>query len=100
MQIPVLVEPVAGNGFRATGGEPLAFTAEGPTREEAVEKLRQLIQSRLDAGAQLVPLELPAREHPLARFAGMYDPNDPLVQEWLETVAENRRKANEDPEVP
>ena len=29
MQIPVLIEPVAANGFRARSGEPLPLTAEG-----------------------------------------------------------------------
>ena len=29
MQIPVLIEPVAGNGYRASGGEPFGFTAVG-----------------------------------------------------------------------
>ena len=41
MRIPVLVEHVPGNGFRAQGGEPLAISAEGTTRAEsncAIEK--------------------------------------------------------------
>jgi hypothetical protein len=29
MQIQDLIEPVAGNGYRARGGEPLDLTAEG-----------------------------------------------------------------------
>jgi hypothetical protein len=33
------------------------------------------------------------------RFAGMFNPNDPLVQEWLQIMAENRRKADDDPDV-
>lgn len=99
MQMPVAIEPVAGNGYRARGGEPLAFTAEGATREEAVRKLRELIQNHLASGVEIVPLEVPTAEHPLARFAGMYDPNDPLVQEWLQIMAENRRRADEEPDV-
>jgi predicted RNase H-like HicB family nuclease len=99
MHMPIAIEPVAGNGYRARGGEPLAFTAEGATPEEAVRKLRELIQAHLASGVQIVPLELPTMPHPLARFAGMYDPNDPLVQEWLQIMAENRRRADEDPDV-
>ena len=34
MQIPILIEPVAGNGFRSRGGEPFALSADGATREE------------------------------------------------------------------
>jgi hypothetical protein len=33
-------------------------------------------------------------------MAGIFDPNDPLVKEWIEIMAENRRKANEDPNDP
>ena len=36
MQIPVLIEPIAGNGYRARGGEPLAVVVEAPTRAEAL----------------------------------------------------------------
>ena len=34
--IPVLIEPIANNGFRATGGLPFAITVEGATRDEAL----------------------------------------------------------------
>jgi hypothetical protein len=97
MQIPVLLEKVAGDGYRARGGEPFGFTAEGATRDEALARLRQLVLDKLQAGADVVPLEIPS-EHPLLRRAGRLDPNDPVVQEWLEIMAENRRKAEEDPE--
>ncbi len=40
MQIPVLVERVKGNGYRARGVEPFAVSAKGSTREEALAKLR------------------------------------------------------------
>jgi hypothetical protein len=78
----------------------LAFTAEGATREEAVRKLQELIQNHLASGVEIVPLEVPTAQHPLARFAGMNDLNDPLVQDWLGIMAENRRQADEDPDVP
>ena len=29
MQIPILIEPVAGNGFRFRGGEPFGLSVEG-----------------------------------------------------------------------
>jgi hypothetical protein len=37
MQIPVLIEPINGNGYRASGGAPLAVVVEAPTREEALQ---------------------------------------------------------------
>jgi len=98
MQIPVLIEPVAGNGYRAKGGEPFALTVEGATREDAVRKLRELIEKRLKTGAEIVPMEIPDGDNPWLRMAGTLDANDPLVKEWKLIVEENRRKADEDPD--
>jgi len=58
MQISVLVEPVAGNGYRAHGAEPFGVSAEAATREEAVAKVRQLCQARLSGGAELVTVKV------------------------------------------
>src|SRR5438105_568969 len=96
MQIPVLVEPVGSNGFRARSGEPLPLAAQGATKEEALQKLRHLLDSRLQAGAELTALEVGPVEHPLAKFAGTLDPADPLVQQWLENMAEYRRQRDEE----
>jgi hypothetical protein len=98
MQIPVLVEPVAGNGYRAKGGEPFGFTAEGATREEALRKLREQIDSRLSSGAQVVLVEVPAKDNPWLRMAGWLDKDDPRVKEWEQIIQENRQKADEDPD--
>jgi predicted RNase H-like HicB family nuclease len=99
MQIPVLVERIAGNGYRARGGEPLGLCGEGATREEAVANLRQLCQARLQEGAELLTLELAAQPHPWMEFAGMFK-DDPDFAEVLEIIAENRRKMDADPDVP
>jgi hypothetical protein len=94
MQIPVLVEPVGNNAFRARSGEPVPMTAEGATRDEALQKLRQLVESRLSAGAELTSLEVGPTEHPLLKFAGIFA-DDPLHEEWLQAMAENRRLDDE-----
>ncbi len=99
MQIPVLIEPVAGNGYRARGGEPLAVAVEAPTREEALAKLREVLQARLQNGAEIVPLEVTPVQHPWMKFAGMFK-DDPLVEEWKEAMAEYRREVEEDPDYP
>jgi predicted RNase H-like HicB family nuclease len=101
MEIPVLIEPVAGNGFRAKSGEPLAFTAEGATRDEALKKLHELVQERLQTGAEVTPLGVPwvAAPNPWAEFAGMFK-DDPYFDEVVEIMAENRRKMDADPDVP
>jgi len=96
MELPVLIEPVAGNGYVAKTGEPLSLRAEGATVEEVLRKLRHDLTARLGNGTRLVSLELPPPAHPLAEFAGMYSPDDPLVREWIEIMAENRRLADTD----
>jgi hypothetical protein len=96
VKINVRLEPVAGNGYRAVG-ESFAVSAEGATEEEAVRKLKELIRRRVDAGVKLMQVEVPDADNPWLRMAGTLDPNDPLVQEWIEIMKENRRKADEDP---
>ena len=45
MQIPILVEPVPGNGYRATAGLPLHLAADGATADEALSQLEELIKT-------------------------------------------------------
>jgi predicted RNase H-like HicB family nuclease len=98
MQIPILIEPVAGNGYRARGCEPFGLTADGATREEALHKLEEQLRARLKTGAQIVSLEIAEQDNPWRQFAGMFE-GDPLFDEWQAAIAENRRKADEDPDV-
>ena len=99
MQIPVLVERVKGNGYRARGKEPFAVSARGATREEALAKLRAKIQTRLKNGTEIVGLEVGSQPHPLAEFAGMFK-DDPDFEDVLKIMADNRKRLNEDPDVP
>jgi hypothetical protein len=98
MQIPILVEPVSNNGYRATCGAPLALSAQGATRDEAVDKLELLLRDRLQNGVEIVAAEVPARvlENPWVKFAGMFK-DDPMFAEVLQIMKENRRKDDEDP---
>jgi predicted RNase H-like HicB family nuclease len=97
MHIPVLIEPVAGNGYRARGGEPLGIVAEGATRAEALDKLKEQLQARLRGGAELVSLELAPEPHPLAEFAGMFK-DDPQLAEWKQSMSEYRQQIDQEPE--
>jgi hypothetical protein len=94
MEIPIIVEPAGDNAFRASSGGLWGLEVEAPSREEAIRKLRELIDGRLSAGAEVLELEIGDRAHPLARFAGMFK-DDPLLQPWKDAIAEYRR-ANED----
>jgi hypothetical protein len=101
MHIPILIEPVAGNGFRSRGGEPLGLSVEGATRQEVLDKLKKQLEDSLRSGTELVSLEViesPAL-NPWLPFAGMFK-DDPYFEEWQQAIADNRRKMDEDPEIP
>jgi len=96
MEIPVLIEPVAGNGFRATA---FSLVVEGPTVEETIQKLRALMAERLAAGAQVVQVPVDVSP-PWKQFAGTWEPDDPLIEEWKKAVEEYRRQVDEDVDRP
>ena len=100
VRIHVLIDPVEANRVRAYGGPPFPFIAEGETPYDAVQKLREMIQERLKAGASVCQIDVPAHENDLIQWAGSLKADDPLVQEWIEIMAENRRKQDENPNFP
>jgi hypothetical protein len=77
----------------------VALAAEGPTREAALAKLKELIQTRLRNGAEIIPLELTDETHPLAKFIGMFK-DDPLIKGWKKSMAEYRRRIDRHPDLP
>ncbi len=96
MKIPILIEPIAKEGFRATSGPPFEVSGQGATREEALSQLRQEIDRRMAEGAVVIPLEIPAiEEKPPIWGIGMFR-DDPLFDEWQEAIAEYRRKVDEE----
>src|SRR5271157_5010617 len=97
MRIPVLIERAPWNGFRATGGEPFAISAEGTTRAEAIARLRSLIVDRLAVGAELISLDLETKDHPLAPVPG-WSEDDPLLDEWQGAIETYRRQIEADPD--
>ena len=99
MTIPVLIEPIAGTGFRVTGGEPFALTAEGSTRDDALARLRELIGARMAGGAEVVSLELADPAHPWAPLAGTLK-DDPVASDWQSAIAEYRRDVEADDSIP
>ena len=99
MQIPILIEQVEGNGYRARGGEPLAMTAEGGTQEEALANLRKKFQDKLRRGAVVVPFDLSDQLHPLAEFVGMFK-DDPLIEEWKKSMRAYRKSRDKEADKP
>jgi predicted RNase H-like HicB family nuclease len=66
--------------------------AQGVTREEALEHLRQVFAARLTQG-QVVPqeIETPQSVHPWLKFAGMFK-NDPLFDGVIAAMEAYRRE--------
>jgi hypothetical protein len=104
VDVSVIIEPITGSGYRATGaaGLSVGLTAEGATAEEAIDRLTELIQTRLNAGAKLAELSVGAVEGesaaPWKQDAG-YLRDAPEYHAWREAMEEYRRQLDEDPEA-
>ena len=81
--ISVRAEPAGQFTAQVVGLEELKFTA--PSREEAVQGVRQLVSERISSG-QLVPLEVPTANLLLA-FSGHLNPDDELEKEFVDETA-------------
>src|SRR5688500_18109438 len=90
MDIQVLVEPVNENGYRASA---LSLSAEGKTEEEAINQLKGLLIQRLAAGAKVVTIPMPTLP-PWTKHLSTRKLDDPVVQDYLSILAEDRRKAD------
>lgn len=99
MQIPILVEQTSGERFIATGGAPFAVSAEAATADEALAKVKQMIDERVAHGAKIVSVELGSSANPWLAGAGMFS-GDPLFDDWQQAITENRKTANEVPGLP
>jgi hypothetical protein len=98
MEVPVIVEPVVGNGYRATGagGLSVGLSAEGATAAEAVDRLAEQVRARLHAGATIADVRVAATAASWGNDAG-YLRDDPLYEPWREAMEEHRRKLADDP---
>jgi hypothetical protein len=61
------------------------------------KKFRTLIDERVTAGMEFVFIDIPDQDspHTWLPYAGMFR-GDPLIEEWKEAMAENRRQADAD----
>jgi predicted RNase H-like HicB family nuclease len=96
VQISILIEPIADNGYRASSGEPLAVVVEAATREDALAKLKERVEARLSNGAEIVQFETAPPPHPLAEFVGIFK-DDPYFADVIKIMAANRRKMDRTP---
>ena len=89
MEIAVIIEPHDG-GYRARCRHPVEAEATGATRYDATQALEALLRARLTDPFTLLPLEV-TPDKPWISFAGSI-PDDELTEEWLDAIAENRRR--------
>ena len=100
MEVPVIIEPVSGNGYRATGagGISVGLTAEGATAAEAIDRIADQVVLRVNAGAKLTELSVVASSAPWKQDGG-YLHDEPMYERWREAMEEYRRQLDEDPEA-
>lgn len=92
-----MVRPTSGGGYRASSFD---VSAEGPTVDEAIEALRERLQSLLDSGAQVVNIRVSeGQSNPWTRYAGVFE-GDPWFDRWQAAIAENRREDDGDTSAP
>lgn len=101
MGLPVLIEREADDRYRARTGEPLPLTAEGATADEALERLRALMDERLSNGTVLTEVggskgtaKAGGTPNPWVAITGDLE-NEPLFDEWVAAMAEYRREVDE-----
>jgi hypothetical protein len=100
MQIPVLIERISYDLYRARSGEPLPGVGEGATANDAKRKLREVLLARFaDGGVWMETLDLPEVEDPWLKIVGMSE-GDPDFDEFQKEMAERRRELDADPNVP
>jgi hypothetical protein len=66
VQIPILIEPLEGDRFRARAGAPFELSVEATTKDEAVRLLQARINEQLASGAEIQVLSV---ETPIPRAA-------------------------------
>ncbi|MBI3464178.1 MAG: type II toxin-antitoxin system HicB family antitoxin [Planctomycetes bacterium] len=100
MEIPVLLEAMKDNGYRATALAPAPLVAEAATREEVLEQVRNLVKQRY-ANAELVQLRvpLPGEPHPWKNVAGTWK-DHPDAAEFEQNLRDYRRQVDSDPDRP
>jgi phosphoribosylformylglycinamidine (FGAM) synthase PurS component len=100
VKVTVLLERLDERKYRASTSQPISLEVEAGSREDAVERLREVAQKRL-ANVELVELSLPeVREpNPWVSFAGVWK-DHPDFDAFRENIAEYRRKVDEAAPLP
>ena len=90
MKIPILIETIEDQRFRASGGEPFAGAVEADTPEAALDELKKGIVARVTRGGRIEALDIPDDWNPWHEGFGMFR-DDPLFHDWQQAISDNRR---------
>jgi hypothetical protein len=98
MEIPILLEALPANGYRATSLTPTRLSAEAPSREEALQQVGRLVREQL-AHAEIVQLNVPVsgERHPWGPLGGTWS-SHPDALEFEQYLREYRRQVDADPD--
>ena len=98
MDISVVVEKVEGNGYRAISFVPTHVIAEGRTREEALNQLRDHLRGRL-VDAEVVQLHVPllGESHPWKAISGSWR-DHPDRSQFERNMQDYRQLVDADPD--
>src|SRR5689334_14442228 len=101
MEIPVLLEHVTGDGYRATCVVlHQRLVAEAPTREGALSQVKELIRNELERGDVVqIEVPVPGERNPWLTIAGTWK-DHPDIAEVEENIREYRKRINDDPDRP
>ena len=99
MKIPILIEPISEQRYRATGSEPFVGSVEAETADAALAKMKQLIFDRLSQGARIAAVDLPDTANPWLEGAGMFC-DDSLFDDWQRAIADYRHEVNQIADAP
>lgn len=94
MELNVLIEPIAADGFRASCGEPVSASAQGATRDEALTRLREQLEARFRGGVEVVRLRIGGP----ASVTSPVWPDDELTRDWLAGIEAARTAADQRPD--
>lgn len=97
MDVSVMLEHVKENRYRATALVPTPLVAEAPTRDEALDKIRALINERL-SHVELIQVEVPLgpERNAWLAIAGSWR-DHPDVDDVMENIHAYRREVDADP---
>jgi hypothetical protein len=89
VEIAIIIEPHNG-GYLARCRHPVEAEATGHSRHDARLALEAILRAHLTDPFTTLPLEA-TPDKPWVSFAGSI-PDDQLTEEWLDQIAENRRR--------